>query len=202
MNLNSPPDQPLAGFIEPVHDAQRVFRTILDAMSHPGKIISLEDLPESPYPLHPVSTAICLSLVDHETPVWGDAEIAVSGQAMTHLKFHCGCPVTADPKEARTILISQPQDLRSFDQFCIGTDERPDLSAMVIVQVDSLVSGSGVKLTGPGIRGTRKLKVEGVGDTFWQSVIDNNKLFPRGVDLILTTPTALVCLPRSTEVGV
>lgn len=202
MNLNLQSAQPLAGFQEPVHDAQRVFRSILDAMSHPGKIVNIENLPESPSPLHPVSTAICLSLVDHEVPLWGDSKIAATGQAMTHLKFHCGCPLTADPKEARTVLVSQAKYLRSLDQFCIGTDERPDLSAMVIIQVDSLASGSGVKLRGPGIRGTRKLNVKGIGDTFWQNVIENNKLFPRGVDMILTTPTALVCLPRSTEVEV
>lgn len=202
MNFNLQSDQPLTGFSEPVHDSQRVFRCILDAMSHPGKIVCLENLPESPSPLHPVSAAICLSLVDYETPVWGDAGIAVSGQAMTHLKFHCGCPITPNPKEARTVLVSQAKGLRSLDQFYIGTDERPDLSATVIIQVSKLICGAGVKLTGPGINGTRRLKVEGVADGFWKSVVENNKLFPRGVDIILTTPTALVCLPRSTEVEV
>lgn len=202
MNQNTAIDQPLNGFSHPVHDAQRVFRSVLDAMSHPGKIVALDDLNPAPAPLNKVTAAICLSLVDHETPIWSDFAIAASGQAMSHLKFHCGCPMTANPKEARTALISEVSSLTSLNQFCLGTDERPDLSSTVIIQVDGLSSDKGIHLTGPGINGKRRLTVLGIGEGFWQAVQENTENFPCGVDLILTTENQMVCLPRTTKVEV
>lgn len=190
--------QPLEGFADPVHDGQRVFRAVLEAMSHPGKVVRMEDLGEAPVPLNRASAAICMSLVDFETPLWADAKIAESGRAMNHLRFHCGCPVTTDPKAARTALVSDPSDIRSFERFNIGTDERPDLSTTVIVQVEGLRMGEGVRLSGPGIDGMRRLNVQGVDALFWVSLKANNALFPRGVDLILTAGDELACLPRTT----
>lgn len=192
--------QPLSGFPEPVHDAQRVFRHVLDAMAHPGKIVAIDDLPEAPAPLNKVSAAICLSLVDFETPVWVDSIVAESGQALAHLKFHCGCPVTTDPKLARTALISTAHGLNTLGRFHIGTDERPDLSTTVIVQAEDLNTGSGARLTGPGIQTESRLEVMGADDAFWFAIKANAALFPRGVDVMVTTDRAVACLPRTTQV--
>lgn len=202
MNGNTAFDQPLTGFVNPIHDAQRVFRGVMEAMSHPGKIVNLSDLPQAPEPLNCASAAICLSLVDFETPLWADAAIAANSQAMNHLKFHCGCPVTSAPKEARTALISDARTLTTFDRFNIGSDERPDLSTTVIVQVEGLSNKGGVRLSGPGIKAVTRLAVEGVGASFWAALNANSHLFPRGVDLILTLDDAIACLPRTTRVEV
>lgn len=202
MPFESQIHQPLEGFPQPVHDAQRVFRAVLDAMSHPGKIVTVIDLPDAPHPLHPMTAAICLSLVDFETPIWVDADIAESGQAMSHLRFHCGCPVAADPKEARTVILANAQADIDFKRYSIGTDERPDLSATVIVQVAQLRNGSGVRLSGPGIKFQTELLVEGAGEGLWSAIQENQSLFPRGVDVILSAPDAVACLPRTTQVEV
>jgi alpha-D-ribose 1-methylphosphonate 5-triphosphate synthase subunit PhnH len=202
MNVETALHQPLTGFANPVHDGQRVFRTVLDAMSHPGKIIAIADLPDAPAPLNRVSAAICLSLVDFETPLWADAAIAESGQAMSHLKFHCGCPVTSDPKMARTALIADLSALQSLSRFCVGSDERPDLSTTVIVQVEGLSATGGARLSGPGIKTVTRLDVRGAGAAFWAALQANAQLFPRGVDLILTTGDAIACLPRTTKVEI
>lgn len=202
MTLETTIDQPLAGFPDPVQDSQRVFRDVLDAMAHPGKVITLPHLQDAPPPLHRATAAICMSLVDFETPLWADASIAVSGQAMTHLRFHCGCPVTANPQEARTALVSNVAELKSLELFNMGTDERPDLSTTVIVQVESLKTDGGVHLTGPGIKSNNRLQVQGVGAMFWSALQANSQQFPRGVDLILTADDVIVCLPRTTQVEV
>lgn len=192
----------MPGFAQPVHDSQSVFRTVLEAMSHPGEIVRLHDLPEAPVPLNRMSAAICLTLVDFEMPLWVDGEIASHGQAMSHLQFHCGCPIATNPKDARTAIVSSPASLDRLDRFDIGTDERPDLSSTVIVQVSGLVAGEGMRLTGPGIQSINRIHVEGAGAKFWNCVRANNQLFPRGVDLILTTDDSVVCLPRTTVVEV
>ncbi|HEY9081681.1 phosphonate C-P lyase system protein PhnH [Magnetovibrio sp.] len=200
MTMQAVPVAPMAGFDDPVHGSQRVFRALLDAMSHPGKIITIDDVEAAPHPLNTATAAICLSLVDFETPIWADADIASSGEAMNYLRFHCGCPVTQDPSTARTALFSDVGAVKGFNRFNPGTDERPDLSTTLIVQVDGLSNADGMTLSGPGIKGTRALSVSGVTDEFWQAVRANNRMFPRGIDLILTAGAEVVCLPRTTKV--
>lgn len=201
--MNATPNAtPMAGFSEPVHDAQRVFRHVLDAMAHPGKIVAIDGLPDAPAPLNKVSAAICLSLVDFETPLWTDTVLAESGQALAHLKFHCGCPITSDPKAARTAVISTAENLKNLERYHIGTDERPDLSTTVIVQAEGLSAEQGARLTGPGIATYTRLDVLGAGEAFWSAIKANTLLFPRGVDVMVTTDDAVVCLPRTTQVEI
>lgn len=202
MNMQAVPVAPLPGFDDPVGGSQRVFRAILDAMSHPGKIVVLSDVEEAPAPLNAATAAICLSLVDFETPLWADTDIAASGEAMNYLRFHCGCPVTQDPAEARTGLIADGANLTSFARFNQGSDERPDLSTTLVVQVEDLQDGGDVTLSGPGIKSTTALGVSGVTADFWSAVQANTGLFPRGVDLILASGNRIVCLPRTTKVEV
>lgn len=200
MMMQAIPVVPMVGFDDPVHGSQSVFRALLDAMSHPGKIITIDDIDDAPTPLNKATAAICLSLVDFETPLWADADIASSGEAMSYLRFHCGCPHTQDPGEARTALFASVSELASFERFNVGSDERPDLSTTLIIQVDDLSNDKGVSLSGPGIKSTQSLSVGGASDAFWQAVRANNNLFPCGVDLILTAGANVVCLPRTTKV--
>lgn len=194
--------QPLAGFPNPVHDSQRVFRGILDAMAHPGKIVALADLPDAPKALNKAAVAVCLALVDFETALWVDDALAAHPQATTHLQFHCGCPVTQDPQAARFAVLSRGTELASLGIFCQGTDERPDLSTTVIVQADGFGSGDRVRLSGPGIKTQTTLSITGAGERFWQAVRDNAQGFPRGVDLMICTDDTIVCLPRTLQVEV
>lgn len=200
MTVQAVPIAPMMGFEDSVQGSQRVFRAVLDAMSHPGKIVDINDIDDAPVPLNKATAAICLTLVDFETPLWADAEIASSGEAMNYLRFHCGCPVTEDPQAARTGLFADASALTSFERFNCGTDERPDLSTTLIVQVEGLSETGAMTLSGPGIKKTRSLGVDGVTGTFWDAVRRNANMFPRGIDLILTTGKQIVCLPRTTKV--
>jgi len=177
-----------------------MFRAVLQAMSHPGEVISVDGLPDAPAPLNKVTAAICLSLVDFETPLWTDGEIAASGQAVSHLRFHCGCPITPDPKAARTALVSSVTQMGELSRFNVGTEERPDQSTTVVIQVNGFGIGKGRRLSGPGIKTINRLDVLGADDAFWSSLRANALLFPCGIDVILTTENAVVCLPRTVQV--
>ncbi len=192
---------PMSGFLNPVHDAQYVFRSILEAISHPGRIVELDDLPDAPVPLYPAAAAICLGLVDFETPVWVDNATAASAQAINHLKFHCACPITTIPDEACIALLGDSLESVDLARFNLGSDERPETSTTVIIQVEALDEGPGKRLHGPGIDGSTELSVAGIPDVFWNALKRNHALFPRGVDIILCTHDAIVCLPRTTQVG-
>ncbi len=181
----------------PQNGTQNVFHAIMEAMSHPGKIIEIDDLPDAPSPLHAVSAAICKSLADFETPLWIDTAIAARGAALNHLRFQCGCRLTVDPFAARTALLTNAHDLGVFKRFNVGTEERPELSATIIVQASGMRANAGVRLSGAGLKKARRLEIDGVGSAFWAAVAANGLYFPRGVDFIVAANDAFVCLPRT-----
>jgi len=87
-----------------------------------------------------------------------------------------------------------------LEAFDAGTDEYPDRSATVIVQVAALAAGAGKRLTGPGIAGEGRLSVDGLPERFWTGLRENHTRFPRGVDVILASPASVAALPRTTLV--
>lgn len=192
-------DTLLAGFNDTTLDSQRAFRTALDALSRPGRIVTMPDLlPDgAPKPLMPATAALALALFDYETPVWLD-EAADTPAVRDWLRFHCGCPLVSDKAQARfALLAGKAEALAGFDT---GTDAYPDRSATLIRQVESLSDGPAYRLSGPGIAQEETLKINALHadfDSDWQK---NAKLFPRGLDLFLVAGNQLAGLPRTTRI--
>ena len=196
----SPPVTDLAilpGFAAPVFDAQRVFRAILDAMAHPGTVVELSALPAAPAPLGPAAAAMLLCLADQDTPVWFDGDPAMIA---AWIGFHCGSPLVAEPRDAGFALVADAMAMPALDQFAQGSDEYPDRSATVIVQVPALEGGPALTLSGPGIRDTLVFAPAGLPNGLATWLADNHAHFPRGVDLVLASGARIAALPRSTRV--
>ena len=185
------------GFADPVHDSQRTFRAILDAMAHPGRIVSLPARLQPPKPLRRAATAVALTLVDHDTPVWLDTTVAESGRAMDFLRFHCGCRFVEGPGKARFALVGDATTLPHLGRFDAGSDAWPEESATVVVEISGLDGGPEVVLTGPGIEHETVFAPYGLPDWFWSAWAVNHAAFPLGVDVVLTCGSALAALPRS-----
>ena len=188
-----------AGFADAVFESQRVFRAVLDAMSEPGRVTTLQAPPLAPAPLHPATVAIALALLDFETPVWLDGA-AETGEVTAHLRFHCGCPIVNAPARGRFAIVADAERMPDIGVFDAGTDEYPDRSATLIVQAERLVTGIGKRLTGPGIATAARLEAQGLSARFWKALRDNHGRFPRGVDVLLTAGASLAALPRTTWV--
>lgn len=189
----------LPGLADPVLDSQRIFRSVLEAMAHPGRVVAVAGPEETPRPLHGAAAAVCLALVDMETPLWLDP-VARTAEVLEGLRFHCGCPIVEEPTGARFALIVDARHMPPIEAFDAGNDEYPDRSATLIVQVAALAVGTGKRLTGPGIAGEGRLAVGGLPERFWAGLRDNHARFPRGVDVILASPAAVAALPRTTRV--
>lgn len=187
------------GLADPVLDSQRIFRRVLDAMSHPGRIVELAVADAGPGPLHPATEAVCLALVDLETPLWLDAA-GRTAEVTAHLRFHCGCPIVDEPAHARFAVVADPVRMPELGHFDPGTDEYPDRSATIIVQARELSGDAGRRLTGPGIETEARLDVLGLPGAFWEALRANHDRFPRGVDVLLTAGRRLAALPRTTRV--
>lgn len=189
----------LPGFNDPVHEAQRVFRQLLEAMSHPGVIVDIETTADSPGEMSEAMTALALTLFDADTPVWLDAALAERASIADYLRFHCGCPIAQSPVEAAFALIGSVECLPRLERFSMGDVQYPERSATILMETPQLTGGAAVVLTGPGIETTRDFDPVGLPDWFWSAWAVNHGAFPLGVDAIFTCGAEFCALPRSTR---
>jgi alpha-D-ribose 1-methylphosphonate 5-triphosphate synthase subunit PhnH len=180
------------GFADPVADAQSCFRAVLDAMARPGQVRSVTGV-SAPAPLCDASAAVLLTLADQETPLWLDPDAA---PARRWIAFHTGAPVVPPPQAMIGMALWLP-DLTAFSN---GTDEMPETSATLVVQVTSLTTGRRFALEGPGLREPRILAIDGMPTDFAARWERNHALYPRGIDLILCAGNRLTALPRSVTI--
>ena len=186
---------PADGFADESHDAQRVFRSVLDAFAHPGRIVEIPVAIEAPAPLNVASTAFLLTLVDRETPLWL-APQCTSGSVAAYVRFHTAAPIVAD-RSAAVFAVANEPDLADLG---IGTEAYPDRSATLLVQVPSLRGGRALTFRGPGIEGTASAAIDGLPASFVEAWAANHALFPCGVDMVFAAGSELLALPRSIAV--
>ena len=185
------------GFSNPVLETQQTFRAVLDAMSHPGRVIRLAAELNPPTPLHRASAALCLTLLDFETALWADLD--ESSQTIDWLRFHCGCPLTEDPFRATFALITRAKAMPTIQEFCPGEAARPDLSTTLIIQAAELGSPNGSEILGPGIESKVTLGVNGIADNFWKQWHAQTELYPLGTDVVFTAGNSILALPRTSR---
>jgi alpha-D-ribose 1-methylphosphonate 5-triphosphate synthase subunit PhnH len=187
------------GFADHVFQAQAAFRAVLNAMSYAGRVYELKTDLDPPAPFAATTAAIALTLFDLDNAVWLDGA-SVEGQAPAFLRFHCGTRLCRDPIEARFAVIADPTAMPALDSFAIGEDRYPDRSATLIIQVPSLTGGPATSWTGPGIESSREVRIAGLPARFWEQWALNHELYPLGVDVIFTTASSIIGLPRSIRV--
>jgi alpha-D-ribose 1-methylphosphonate 5-triphosphate synthase subunit PhnH len=186
-------------FDDPVLDSQRTFRLMLQAMSQPGTIVTLPALPEAPGGLHGATAAACLTLVDHETPIWlAGGEAAEPGD---WIRFHTGAKLVSRPLDARFAVVAGGEKGVALAEFDAGEERYPDRSATLIVECTMLELGELVTIAGPGIDGERTIAPAGLRAGFWNEVLESHARYPLGVDIFLVSGQHLMALPRSTSIG-
>jgi alpha-D-ribose 1-methylphosphonate 5-triphosphate synthase subunit PhnH len=188
-----------AGFADKVLSAQSTFRSVMDAMARPGTVQQTIASVGTPGPMMRGTAAIALTLFDHDTPIWLDARMSESSEVAKWLKFHSGAPVLDDPSVCHFALIGNGSALPDLSRFSFGTNEYPDRSTTLILQVDSLKHGSAFELSGPGIDGTALLRAMIEPVDLFERLAVNEALFPRGIDVVLVSGEAIVAIPRTTR---
>jgi alpha-D-ribose 1-methylphosphonate 5-triphosphate synthase subunit PhnH len=197
-NTSVPFDTLLAGFGDPVHDAQRVFRVLLDALARPGTCGTLDiALDPALAPRPAAAYAALLALADYGTPVWLAAADDVLAQSV---RFHTGAPLAQDPGDAAFAYVADAALLPPPAAFAGGTPEAPQDSATVFVRVDALSGGRPLVLSGPGIASHALIAPVGLPDTFWDARAALAKRAPCGIDCYLICADAVIGIPRTTRV--
>jgi alpha-D-ribose 1-methylphosphonate 5-triphosphate synthase subunit PhnH len=185
----------LPGFTDAVHDAQATFRGVLEAMAHPGRIVKVPGPKTVPAGLDPATASLLLTLCDGDTPVWLDQ----AGASLADwLAFRTGAPRAATSGKAAFAAVLSPPAMPSLRDFDWGSDEVPEASTTLIVQVTSLAEGEGWVLRGPGIAVQARLSVAGLPEAWAAERRAMQAAFPRGVDVVFTCGHRIAALPRTT----
>ena len=184
------PDTLIGGFADPARDASRAFRSMLTALSQPGRIETLSGA-QPPAPLSAAAGTLLLVLADATTGLY----LAPSHDqkpVRDWIVFHTGARLV-DPQRA-TLALGDWPCLLPLERFAHGLPDYPDRSATLIVEMPAL-HPHGARLTGPGVATTASLSVPDIA-----AFQANRALFPRGLDFFLTAGDQIAGLPRSTKV--
>lgn len=188
-----------SGFADPVHDSQSVFRRALHAMSRPGEIVSIDCRADPPPGLHRAAGALLLVLLDQDTRLW--LAPSLRGDAVpTYFRFHTGCALVEREVEADLALVGSPDELPRLASFATGTEEYPERSTTVIVQVEMLSAHGGWTLRGPGIPGESAFEAAGLGARLAREWRELGRLYPCGIDMFLVSGNRMAGLPRTTRI--
>ena len=198
-----------AGFADLARGSQAVFRTALEALSHPGRPCPMHADVDAPARGNPAAAVLLLALLDADSSLWLSPSLA-AGDAGSWLRFHTGCALVADAAQAQFVWTTV-DELPALNTLAQGSDAYPDQSATCIVDVaDVLAVGEGVELgawvlRGPGIDGETRLHVGGLAPEaatdFVAQRAANHAGFPRGVDMFLASRDRIVGLPRTTQLS-
>lgn len=187
------------GFTSPVFEAQGMFRKLMDGFSRPGNTASVETQVQPPLPFGKAAASVLLALCDFETNAWLSKSLR-HPDLRKWVAFHTGAPICLTETEAAFAFAASIDELPPLGSFCQGTDEYPDISSTIILEIASLEGGRSLALAGPGINGSAAFSPQGLPSGFLEDWERNGALFPCGVDLILTAGDRFLCLPRTTRI--
>ena len=183
------------GFGDRVADAQLAFRAALRALSHPGEVVECLAAAPAVAGLMPATMALLLALTDQETPVWW----ARDTQARW-LRFHTGALAAARVEDAHFAVVPFSEPLPDLALFNAGSDESPERSTTLLLELPSLADGPDAVCSGPGLREPRTVHLAGLPERFWAQWRDNHARFPSGIDVFFICGRHIVGLPRTSFV--
>lgn len=185
----------LTGFTDAVHDAQKTFRVLLDALARPGMLQTTVAL-VPPTGLEPSCAAACLTLLDLETKVW--LQPGLSEEVRSWLVFHTGCRFTDVPHMADFAVIWQLTTAPDLAEFSWGTAEYPEASTSLLIQLPELTGGTVVTLQGPGILQDIDVSLP-LPVAVWQRWQMMTEEYPLGLDCWYFAQNQVIGLPRTAK---
>lgn len=187
-----------------VHDIQIAYRKVVDSMSRPGMISNLsEEADNAAFQTgcFPSTEILALMLLDTEVTfkVMSKREEKISSliNQLTYAK-------TAEADRANFIFLlkdcEQEQLKAALQSAKTGSLVNPHESAIVIIETESVSTGTGLTLTGPGIETEQAANIT-AADTWLDIRSEKNREYPMGIEIILTDAShSILCLPRTTKI--
>lgn len=185
-----------------VFDAQRHFRTLLDAMARPGRVARFAPLAISPPEgLHKASAYVAMALLNGDatfhTTVGGGAAAAYL-RANTHSR-------EVGPESADFLFLEGDVPSHLVELAKAGVAAYPDTGATIVVQVGTVGASSAngglhLEVEGPGVERTARVCVTGLDGALLAAFVARNVEFPLGLDaLLVSADECVVGLPRTSR---
>jgi alpha-D-ribose 1-methylphosphonate 5-triphosphate synthase subunit PhnH len=180
----------------PVVPTQAIYRQMLQALSHPGRLYSL-DLREWDSPL----LAVCQTLFDHEVSYC----VLPGGNNEWENEIFAATKARRAPlSEADYLIVGGHESRGKVSQAKVGEPTFPDQGATVFYVMDApLANNSALRLSGPGIEREACPAVNPLTEAEWRLLRDLNAEFPLGADAFcLIGENQIMGLPRSTKIRI
>lgn len=182
--------------------AQADFRALLNVLSRPG-VLDAVGRGDGPPAL-----AVAAGLADVEVPT---AVLTAPGEEhwVRALHLATSAPI-APPEQARMVVALRPPTAAEILALTRGDALHPEHGARLVAAVAELSAEptregpeTVLRLSGPGVPGTRRLRVAGLSTEVFAALISSNAGFPAGVDTFLVAADGTVAgLPRSTRIEI
>lgn len=181
-----------------------VFRVLVDAVAHPGRVHQMASIPAGVVP----AALPVLVVADLRTPL---AVVGPDSEPLTTaLGRVSGAAIAGDLESARIVLVSTPDSLTTDVIWSLrtGSAQQPELGATVFVSCDRLVQATpdaagAVRTSGPGACDGRWFFADGIDPSAIRDLDRVNSGYPSGVDLYLVARDgSVVALPRSNRLTV
>lgn len=175
-----------------VHDTQRAFRTVQDAMARPGKISRLHNTQNATAML--AHTLLDREVSYHMLPGFDEQlQQTIALQTLAQ---------QADPSNADFLFISATTPPHHIQEALIeaknGTLTDPHQSATIIFQTPHITEGTTWRLTGPGIQTSTELTFKFSPELHHIRQAKNQE-YPLGIDMIIIDTTGqIAAIPRTT----
>ena len=181
------------GFSDPVRDTQRCYRTILRAMSEPGRAVEIQNGLQAPAPLSPAGAAILLTLADASTLVH---LVSPSPAAWLWLEYHCAASRSA---------LDQADFIHAVHQPPLTGPAGPDASnssgsrATLILETGEFPRQHPFYLSGAGAAARQPimLPIDQRTLTEWRA---NQNRSGREIDILLCVGRKIIGLPRNLRI--
>jgi len=186
-----------------VHESQHVFTVLLNSLSNPGTIYSVD---QKIWERTDGCAVPLLALLGHETPF---CVLGEHSEELTAIVQHVTTGRPSTLKDARYVAIPHSVTSEEFVEISTGSDLRPDSAAQISVYCSgrfstsssSSIEGTSVRLSGPGVNGQSELTFEHIDSVVLASLLNRKFAFPRGHDIwFCNSEGQVVAIPRSTTV--
>ena len=195
----------LSPAFEPVRDAQRTFRVVLDALARPGTVQRLP-VAAGDAPVNPWLAAVLVTLLDHEVSLAVEPFEGAEGVAQ-YARQRTAVPLVPAERADFVVAAWDRLDPQLPTRLRQGSLAYPNDSATLLILVPSFDQSNGgegllLDLAGPGVPSRHRVRVGGLRPALFETR-DEVAEYPCGIDLILIDPSGqIAALPRSTAIRV
>ena len=186
-----------------VFPTQKVFRVLVEAMSHPGQVYRLPACRVTD-PWRSALLAVAYTLLDHEvTFAFIGKNITLAQEVYAATKAQ-----QVAIEDAHYVIVEGNRSLGQITNANCGSSTYPDQGATIIYVLsknngDTSSPLSDVILSGPGIKEPLPPQLTGLCIEELDDIRLLNAEYPLGVDCIfLNTECQVMCIPRSTEIKI